>query len=561
MASRYAFPEIKYDIMKIEKITIISFILLFQIGCINKKEPFKLDSSNFRPYFESFNQKDNELYVQHVSNDSAFIFLSENIPLIEVPDKDIEETYYFRWWTYRKHIKHTEDGFVITEFLPKVPWSGKHNTINCPAAHHIYEGRWLRNSHYISDYIDFWLNNSGEGIRQYSFWIADAVLAFHTIHKNDSTLLYQLPMLVKNYEEWERIRRDSTKILFWQEDESEGMEVSVSGQILNNGIPIGGMLAIRPSMNSYMYGDAKAIAAIAELTNNPSVSSKFKEKALYIKQEVQNRLWNEELNFFTVLPRNYSDSTRPINVREAIGYVPWYFNLPDDNSKYSNAWNKVMDTTGFYAPFGLTVCERSHPFFAINYTGHECQWNGPSWPFATTQTLKGLSNLLNNYSNRGSVSKDDYYKLLLQFAKSHSIINEHGEKQKWVDENLNPFTGDWISRTRLKTWANGTWSEEKGGVERGKDYNHSGFCDLVISDLLGLKPGKDDVVEINPLIPDNWDWFCLDKVIYCGRELTIVWDKTGNKYNLGKGLLLFVDGILKAKTVQVESLIYKIEEE
>jgi hypothetical protein len=337
------------------------------------------------------------------------------------------------------------------------------------------------------------------------------------------------------------------------------MEVSVSGQVLNNGIPIGGMAAIRPSINSYMYGDAKAIAALAGLAGKPSISSRFHEEALHLKKEVQHRLWNKELGFFTVLPRDYSDATRPLNVREAIGYIPWYFNLPDDKAVYSNAWNKVMDTTGFYAPFGLTVCERSHPFFAINYSGHECQWNGPSWPFATTQTLKGLANLLTNYSNTGSVSKEDYYTLLLQYAKSHSIINERGEKQKWIDENLNPFTGDWISRSRLKTWENGTWSKAKGGVERGKDYNHSGFCDLVIADLLGLKPGKDNTVEINPLIPDSWDWFCLDKVRYHQRELTIVWDRTGEKYKKGKGLMLFIDGELKAKTHRIEKISFELE--
>ena len=48
---------------------------------------------------------------------------------------------------------------------------------------------------------------------------------------------------------------------------------------------------------------------------------------------------------------------------------------------------------------------------------------------------------------------------MLQYAESHKITNEIGEKQNWIDENLNPFTGDWISRTRLKEWENGTWSE------------------------------------------------------------------------------------------------------
>lgn len=558
LAGRCTSFKNKYHNMRRIQFTITIFIVISQISCSKNRNYKTMNENHFRQYIENFNQKDNELYIQHISNDSAFIFLSENIPLIDVPDKDIEETYYFRWWTFRKHLKNTKDGFVITEFLPDVPWAKKHNTINCPAGHQIYEGRWLRNSKYVQDYIDFWLHKSGDGIRQYGFWAADASLAFHKVHKNDSILSDQLPLLVYNYEEWERIRRDSTSILFWQEDSKEGMEVSVSGRILNNGIPIGGMQAIRPSMNSYMFGDAKAISTIAELTNHPSVGSDFKEKALLIKKEVQNRLWNEELGFFTVLPRNYSNTTQPINVREAIGFVPWYFNLPDDNAKYSNAWNKVMDTSGFYAPYGLTVCERSHPFFTIDYTGHECQWNGPSWPYATTQTLKGLSNLLNNYSNRGSVSKEDYFELLLQYAKSHSILNEQGEKQKWIDENLNPFTGDWISRTRLKVWDNGTWSKEKGGVERGKDYNHSGFCDLVISDLLGLKPKMNDIVEINPLIPDNWDWFCLDRVFYHEKEITIIWDKTGEKYKKGKGFMLFIDGELRTKSNRIEKIICEL---
>lgn len=540
--------------MKRILIAISATILLILSGCSEDRKIQILDSNKFRQYIERFNQQDDELYIQYVSNDSAFKFLSENIPLIDIPDKDIEETYYFRWWTFRKHIKHTEDGFVITEFLPKVPWSGKHNTINCPAGHHVYEGRWLRNPAYVSDYIDFWLNNSGDGIRQYGFWVADAVLAFQKVHRNDLVLSDQIELLVDNYEKWERIRLDSGKTLFWQEDGKEGMEVSVSGRILNGGVPIGGMAAIRPTMNSYMYGDAKAIAAMAELTNNQSIAQKFEAKARLIKQEVQHRLWNNELNFFTVLPKNYTPASKPVNVRELIGYVPWYFNLPDDNPDYSNAWNKVMDTTGFHAPYGLTVCERSHAFFEINYTGHECQWNGPSWPYATTQTLKGLSNLLNNYTNRGNVSKEDYYELLLQYSKSHSIVDEQGRKQKWIDENLNPFTGDWISRTRLKTWDNGTWSQAKGGVERGKDYNHSGFCDLVISDLLGFKPGIDNTIEINSLIPDSWDWFCLGNVNYRSRKLTVVWDKTGEKYEKGKGLMIFIDGELKAKSSRIEKI-------
>ena len=47
--------------------------------------------------------------------------------------------------------------------------------------------------------------------------------------------------------------------------------------------------------------------------------------------------------------------------------------------------------------------------------------------------------------------------------------------------------GTWISRSILNRWrAEGKNIEEiKGGRERGKDYNHSTFVDLIISGLIG----------------------------------------------------------------------------
>ena len=141
------------------------------------------------------------------------------------------------------------------------------------------------------------------------------------------------------------------------------------------------------------------------------------------------------------------------------------------------------------------------------------------------------------------VDKADYFEMLRIYTSSHRLKRDNGKIVPWIDENLNPFTGDWISRTCLKSWKDGTWNQGKGGIERGKDYNHSTYCDLVISGLIGLRPRADNTVELNPLLPDDtWDWFCLDNIPYHNRLITIVWDKTGNKYEMGKGLLIFADG-------------------
>jgi hypothetical protein len=55
-----------------------------------------------------------------------------------------------------------------------------------------------------------------------------------------------------------------------------------------------------------------------------------------------------------------------------------YFDLP--NPDKSVAWKQLIDPRGFCAPFGPTTAEQRHPKFAVAYAGHECQWNGPSWP-------------------------------------------------------------------------------------------------------------------------------------------------------------------------------------
>jgi len=86
-------------------------------------ESFVLKADDFRHYIDRFNADDEELYA-NIPNAKAWEFLRANIPLFHCPDTDFERTYYFRWWTYRKHVKKTPDGYVITEFLPKVPWSG-----------------------------------------------------------------------------------------------------------------------------------------------------------------------------------------------------------------------------------------------------------------------------------------------------------------------------------------------------------------------------------------------------------------------------------------------------
>ena len=227
--------------------------------------PAVLNPESFQPYVATFNKADRESVAYYIPNAGAWDWMAKNVPLLDCPDEDLEEIYYFRWWSYRKHIKETPDGFVVTEFLPQVGWSKQHNTINCPIGHHLYEGRWIHDPKFLDDYTRFYFGKGGD-------------------------------------------------------------------------------------------------------------------------------------------------------------------------------------------PGGVVV--------------------------------------------------------------------------PWIDESLNPDTGAWIT--------NG---------DRGANYNHSTYCDLIISGLIGLRPRADDTIEVNPLLPDGvWDYFCLDNVRYHSRIITILYDKTGQRYGKGKGLQVLADG-------------------
>ena len=505
----------------------VAAFLLFAQTAAPAAQPLVLKVERFKQYVEEFNKHDDELYKGNFPNAVAWDFLKDNIPLLDCPDDDITRTYYFRWWTYRKHIKKTPAGFIVDEFLPDFGWAGPFNSINCAAGHHLYARRscWLRDPNYLNDYTAFWFGKGGNP-RSYSFWAGDSVWQRYCVTGDASEAKRLLPDLIANFEAWEKSNRDANG-LYWQLDDRDGMEASIGGS------------GYRATLNSYQFGDALAIARIAELAGKTDIASEFREKAAAIKNLVQERLWDAQAQFFKVLPRGENKSFA--DVRELHGFTPWYFNLPDP--QFAVAWKEAIDPQGFRAPLGLTTAEQRHPKFSLAYTGHECQWNGSVWPFATAITLTGLANLLNG-PPQDFIGAKDYFELLRTYARSQRLKLDDGRVVLWIDENQNPTNGDWIARTRLKTWNNGTWDAAKGGVERGKDYNHSTFCDLVISGLIGLRRAATKrSLLTSSQAPPSWGYFRLDQILYhFGHNLTILFDQDGKHYGKGEGLRVFADG-------------------
>lgn len=490
-------------------------------------------------YVEKFNRNDEETVKQKIDNEHALAWMMEQIPYFECSDKVIEETYYFRWWVFRKHIKETKEGYIITEFHPEVDWAGPYNSINCASGHHIAEGRWLKNGQqYMEDYIRFWLKGSGNQY-SYSSWLAVSVYEY-CVAKDDFRLgIELLDELAEYYRHIEETNM-SRYGLFWSYDDRDAMEMSVSGS------------GLRPTLNSYMYGNACAIALIAEKAGNTDMKTLFEKKAEQLKCRMQELLWDNDEQFYKVIPQDCKDDrietfdfhtiSQKRNVKELIGYIPWAFHA-DKDADY--AWKYLSDEHCFYTTYGLTTADKSHPEYRKPCRTHECLWNGPIWPFATTQVLNSRI----AYCQQKEKSSDDLFlKLLSDYARSHYRINEQGERINWLDENIDPETGEWLSRKILKDWG---WRKDKGGYERGKDYNHSAFCDLIFRGIAGIQL-KDHKVSIKPVLADDsLEYFMVEDVPLKKHRWTIFYDKTGTHYQNGQGFFIYMDNKLMFKSERI----------
>ena len=475
--------------------------------------------NNFAHYVSAFNAMEDENVTNLVSNAASWDWLQKEIPLFECPDREVEEMYYYRWWSFRKHLEKTSQGFVFSEFLTRpIP-------VSSGLGHQLMEGRWLRTPDYLDDYVRYWLHNTNglQPLHKYSGWLADAAYQRYLVTDDPRFVVSLLDDLVRDYAQWEQ-ERQATNGLFWQYDVRDAMEESISGSRTNKNL--------RPTINSYMFGNARAIAAIARLADKDKIAGEFEAKAAQLKKRAQAQLWNADAGFFEVVRDNGNFS----EAREETGFVPWYFELPDDQKKYDAAWAQLSDSRGFSAPYGITTAERRHPQFRTHGYGH-CEWDGAVWPFATSQTLGALANYLRDY-HPSAVSARDYFDAFLTYTHS-----QHANGKPYIGEYLDETTGQWFN----------------GKEGRSRYYNHSTYADLVIAGVAGLVPRADKTAEVWPLLPaDTWPWFCVDGVNYHGHVLTIIWDQNGSRYQHGPGLTILADGKEIARASKLAKLTGKL---
>lgn len=470
-----------------------------------------------------------------------------NIPFVEVPDQQIQDVYYYRWQVHKEALKYTnpKDGYIVTEFLGPVGYAAPSGAIAAAAGHHVYEGRWVRDQQYLDDYLKYWLRGPGSGPKtqsdflneytadwahQYSFWAADAMYNRAAVTGDWEFAQEYRTELERQYDRYDPQFNEELG-LYWQAPVWDAMEFTASSYQAPDGNAYHGGEGYRPTLNSYQYGDAMAIAELARRDGDTDTATEYEARAAALKTAMNTRLWDPEDGFYKHMMRDENPNQTLLTDREEIGFVPWYFDGLAEPG-YAGAWKQAMDPDGFYSPYGPTTAERRSPYFMREALDGCCRWNGPSWPYATSQTLTAMANLLTDYPAQSAVDKNDYFNLLQIYAKT-----QYKDGQPYIAEGHHPDEDRWIY--------------DGGG---SAEYNHSTYADLVLSGLLGVQPQADDTLKLEPLVPDGWNYFALENMPYHGHNVTVLWDRDGTKYNQGAGMRVYVDGELVQQSATLESM-------
>lgn len=522
---------------------------------------------------------DSDDFLDHAWRDNRDdVWFLENVPLLDTPDEEIDATYLYRWELLTKHLVYgsPEVGYTFTEFIDRPFWSGAYGAISCPLGHQMYEVRWLKDRRIVEDFARYWMTAPGAEPRSYSNWYGDAVWATYRVLGDRDWAVAMLPLMEQQVAGWVQERWDPEHGMFLWDGMHDGMETNINSRQTPQWFD--GAPGYRPTLNAYLWADMIAISKAAVLAGDVAKAEEYAARAEALKERIQEELWDPEREFFfqqfahdeqTVADpwpgagnRDMGDaavagatiaadgSTPPIAARsltyetgpwagdphgrEEIGFVPWQFSLPDPG--YEGAWRFLSDPEVFATPYGPTTTEQNDPLFYVS--PRCCVWSGNSWPYATSQTLTAMANLLHDYEQQ-VVTVEDYVEFLRTYTRT-----QRRDDRPYIAEAADPFTGSWDGHNK---------------AFHSEHYLHSSYIDLIIAGLIGLRPQDGDRLVVNPLVPADWDWFALQDVAYRGHTVSIFWDRDGSRYGRGAGLQVLVDGETVARADAIGRLMVELD--
>ena len=481
-----------------------------------------------------------------------------NVPFFDCSDPWIRKMYDHRAYVLRKNMLDPKLGRMRwpsqSEGRWRSPWYP--NVISYGAGHQVREARWLRDPKYWQGHLRTWAENAkadgvypshvtpaGPSGGRYTDWITATAWDGYLVQPDRAFLAAVVEKLAANMRGWQKTcDPDGDGLLRVDSHWWTGMEYQPSFFAFSDYRPSKDFSGPerpvsleRVDLTAYNYGNAVAVAQIYRLLGQPDRAKEFEELAAKIAGAVAAKMWRPEKRFFYSLR---ADDDAVADVKEVVGVYPFYFGMMPWGKGYEAAWASILDPRQFWTTWPVASASRECPAYSQNgWPGDgrasTCMWNGPTWPHANSLVMAAMARTLRATRDRNiansPLKKEHLWALFQSFTRAQFTDQDLG--RPWTGEFYNGDDGRWKTAER--------------------DYNHSTWLDILIPELIGLVPRDDDMLEVDPLLPDGaLSDFILDGVRYHGRDVTIVWDAGSHSPDPHadgrKGLDVYVDGRLAA---------------
>ena len=467
----------------------------------------------------------------------------DKVPEFESDNPMIDKTWAYRWFIFRHNMMEPGTGNLKERYfcegrshkMSKTPYMPEgwefSKLIPLSVPMHMLDLRWYQEKEFGSSILHTMRENQDENGEfrcakvnwtgnPYASFFSWSVWQYFLVSQDKAFAREALPVMKKQVDAWKKVYgNESDSLLIQYVHQLTGMEYQPSYWYFH-GFPLNCRdekqftPLKRVDRNVYHYLNTLGTAYLCRSCQDPE-EGKYRKEAEQIKNEILDKMWDEESGFFYDL--HYRTDEKAF-VKNIVGAFPFFAGITGENHRkcLETLFSEEFDT-GCPFPSVSKNCPVFTPeggWMGQFFKGRNgCIWNGPAWPYANSIILDGIGR---ESLAQGHVWDKEFARYFLKYTRLHYYGGDG--QTPYLVEHYNSMTGECISDD--------------------VDYSHSYYIDLVVRYIAGVSvlPGK---IIVEPLAI-GLKYFCLSNLSIQGHRIRICLEKDSGR------LTVTVDGTEKA---------------
>lgn len=496
-------PEFELELPAQGKVT-FSFVLSFDKESDRAKE-LADETLKSNCHFEEKEQAVNQ-------------FFEQNVPVLQCENPDMLRMYYYRWYVVYRSIHSPEDVLhhhqLQGDCIYESPYGeGYDCPIGLPVALHYEECKWMKDPSVVVSDAKNWNRRLDYYWKYYIEQTPMAVWHLYCQHPEkefleimyDSCKVFALKDFSpeKGGYEFLPVTEGSWDTgaeyqpAFYQHTE-EPWDWTEDVEGVRKGLSTEKRKLYRLDHISYSVANLIGCAKMAEQLGKSEDSEELYALADRSLNALKTYFWNETKKCFVSI-----DLKTGKQCDEGICYdsfFPYLWNMI--GKEYHEGFSVLFDADSFQGEFSLTTVDMHCPMYwfdnciagptkssPLEPNPYACAWNGPIWPYATSNTLEALGAV----ASINSSLKDKWLELFEGYTEVQFLSGDRSTPM--VLEHYRPTDGVTFSGTC--------------------DYFHSTWIDLFMKYYAGISVNEEGQVVFSPFAQEE---FVLDGVLLGGNS-------------------------------------------